>query len=104
MVRFNNPAPSHAELTNGNGASHGPSSHATLPLDQLPVGQRATIVALKEESTYLYLLRLGLVVGAEIELLRSLSRGSIRIFRIDNGELALRSEGAHGITVRMQTP
>jgi Fe2+ transport system protein FeoA len=73
-----------------------------MPLDQLPVGRRAMIVALKEESAYLYLLRLGLVVGAEIELVRSLSRGSIRIFRVDNGELALRSEGARGITVRIE--
>ena len=78
------------------------SAGETMPLDHLPVGRRARIVALKDDSAYLYLLRLGLVVGAEIELLRSLSRGSIRVFRIDNGELALRSEGASGITVRLE--
>jgi len=78
------------------------STGELLPLDRLPVGRRARIVALKDDSAYLYLLRLGLVVGAEIELLRSLSRGSIMIFRVDNAELALRDEGASGITVRLE--
>jgi Fe2+ transport system protein FeoA len=78
------------------------SAGELMPLDRLPVGRRARIVALKDDSAYLYLLRLGLVVGAEIELLRSLSRGSIMIFRVDNGELALRNEGASGITVKME--
>jgi Fe2+ transport system protein FeoA len=89
------------QLTSAEEPTHSQSDEL-MPLDRLPVGRRATIVALKDDSAYLYLLRLGLVVGAEIELLRSLSRGSIRIFRIDNGELALRSEGASGITVRME--
>lgn len=74
----------------------------TLPLDKLPAGHRAVIVSLKDEFALLYLLRLGLVVGAEVELVRSLSRGSIRIFRVDSGELALRSEAASGITVRLE--
>ncbi len=75
-----------------------------MPLDQLPVGVPAVIVSLKDEFAYLYLLRLGLVVGAEVELVRSLSRGSIKIFRVDSGELALRSEAARGIAVRVARP
>ncbi len=74
-----------------------------MPLDKLPVGSRAIIISLKDEFAYLYLLRLGLVVGAEVELVRSISRGSIKIFRVDSGELALRSEAASGITVRIDT-
>ena len=75
-----------------------------FPLDQLAVGHRAVIVSLKDEFAYLYLLRLGLVVGAEVELVRAVSRGSIRVFRVDSGELALRSDAASGISVRLLSP
>jgi Fe2+ transport system protein FeoA len=77
-----------------------PEQQPSILLDELQVGERATIVWLKEESAFLYLLRLGLIVGAEVELVRRVSRGRIKVFRVDSGELALRSESAQGIRVR----
>jgi ferrous iron transport protein A len=73
-----------------------------LSLEDLPVGGRGVIVSVKDEFAYLYLLRLGLIVGAEVELVRVVSRGTMRIVRVDSGELALRSESARGITVRLE--
>jgi len=35
-------------------------------------------------------------------LVRAVSRGRMRIVRVDSGELALRSESARGILVRME--
>lgn len=81
-------------------AAQHPAPAQPISLDKLPLRGRGTIIALREESAYLYLLRLGLVVGAEVELVRSVSRGTIKIFRVDSGELALRNEFARGITVR----
>ena len=75
---------------------------ALVSLEDLPVGARGVIVSVKDEFAYLYLLRLGLVPGAEVELVRIVSRGTMRILRVDSGELALRSESARGITVRLE--
>jgi Fe2+ transport system protein FeoA len=84
-------------------ASTAPATHDDLvSLEDLPVGGRGVIVSVKDEFAYLYLLRLGLIVGAEVELVRAVSRGRMRIVRVDSGELALRSESARGILVRME--
>jgi Fe2+ transport system protein FeoA len=73
-----------------------------VALDALPVGRRGVVVSLEDEYTCLYLLRFGLTVGAEVELVRAVSGGTMMVFRIDSGELALRREAARGITVRME--
>jgi Fe2+ transport system protein FeoA len=73
-----------------------------VSLEDLPIGGRGVIVSVKDEFAYLYLLRLGLVVGAEVELVRAVSRGRMRIVRVDSGELALRSDSARGIIVRLE--
>jgi Fe2+ transport system protein FeoA len=79
-----------------------PRPETIVSLEDLPVGARGVIVSVKDEFAYLYLLRLGLIVGAEVELVRAVSRGRMRIVRVDSGELALRSESARGILVRME--
>lgn len=84
------------------GAPTAPAHEGLVSLEDLPVGGRGVIVSVKDEFAYLYLLRLGLVVGAEVELVRAVSRGRMRIVRVDSGELALRSESARGILVRME--
>jgi Fe2+ transport system protein FeoA len=79
------------------------TSEVLVSLEDLPVGGRGVIVSVKDEFAYLFLLRLGLVVGAEVELVRAVSRGRMRIVRVDSGELALRSDSARGIIVRLES-
>jgi ferrous iron transport protein A len=93
--------PAIASKPDSSNTNPGPQENL-VSLEDLPVGRRGVIVSLKDEFAYLYLLRLGLVPGAEVELVRIVSRGTMRILRVDSGELALRSESARGITVRLE--
>jgi len=74
----------------------------SLPLGDLPLGSKSTIVELSlPASAQEYLMRLGFVPGTEVEVLRKLPfRGPV-ICRTQGTDTAIRRDVAERICVRM---
>jgi Fe2+ transport system protein FeoA len=73
-----------------------------LHLAELNRGEKATVVGVAQGEAYCQLCSLGLNSGAEVEIVRTLSRKSILIVRVDGFDIALRGETAETIKIRQE--
>jgi len=71
-------------------------------LAELQQGDTATVLGVAQGEAYCQLCALGLNAGAEVELVRSLSRKSLLIIRVDGFDIALRNETARTVKIRME--
>ena len=71
-----------------------------MHLAELDRGDRATVVGVAQGEQYCQLCSLGLNVGAEVEVVRHLSRRSMLIVRVDGFDIALREGTAAMVKVR----
>jgi ferrous iron transport protein A len=66
-------------------------------------GQKATVVGVAQGEAFCHLCSLGLSSGAEVELVRTLSRRSLLIVRVDDGsDIALRGDAASTVKIRAE--
>ena len=72
----------------------------SLHLAELEKGDRAVVTGVAQGEAYCQLCALGLNSGAEVELVRLLSRKSLLIVRVDGVDVALRRETAATIRIR----
>ena len=71
-----------------------------IPLDQLHLGQRATITALHgDDGLVQRLLEMGLFEGEEVEVIGFAPLGDPMEIRLGNARLSLRRQEAAGISV-----
>lgn len=71
-----------------------------LHLAELNRGERATVIGVAQGEAFCQLCSLGLNSGAEVELVRSLSRKSLLIVRVDGFDIALRGETAATVKIK----
>ena len=71
-----------------------------MHLAELVRGERATVIGVAKGDQYCQLCSLGLNVGAEVQIVRHLSRGSMLIVRVDGFDIALRDQTAATVKVR----
>ncbi len=71
-----------------------------LHLAELNRGERATVIGVAQGEAFCQLCSLGLNSGAEVELVRSLSRRSLLIVRVDGFDIALRDETAATVKIK----
>jgi Fe2+ transport system protein FeoA len=73
-----------------------------LHLAELSRGERAVVVGVAQGDAYCQLCSLGLNVGAEVEIVRTLSGRSLLIVRVDGFDIALRDETAQTVKIRQE--
>ena len=71
-----------------------------LHLAELNRGERATVIGVAQGEAFCQLCSLGLNSGAEVELVRTLSRKSLLIVRVDGFDIALRGETAATVKIK----
>ncbi len=71
-----------------------------MHLAELNRGERATVIGVAQGEAFCHLCSLGLNSGAEVELVRSLSRNSLLIVRVDGFDIALRGDTAQTVKIR----
>lgn len=71
-----------------------------MHLAELKLGEKATVLGVAQGEAYCHLCALGLNTGAEVELVRSLSRRTLLIIRVDGFDIALRDETASTVKIR----
>jgi Fe2+ transport system protein FeoA len=71
-----------------------------LHLAELNRGERATVIGVAQGEAFCQLCSLGLNSGAEVEIVRTLSRRSLMIVRVDGFDVALRGETAQTVKIR----
>ncbi len=71
-----------------------------MHLAELERGKRAVVTGVASSEAYCQLCSLGLNSGAEVEVVRTLSRRSMLVVRVDGFDIALRHETAATIKVR----
>ncbi len=71
-----------------------------MHLAELNTGQRATVTGVAQGDAFCQLCGLGVVAGAEVEIVRHLSRKSMLIVRVDGSDVALRDGTATLVKVR----
>lgn len=73
---------------------------AVLELADLPVGETGTVESIQLEGKLRsYVMRFGLVEGAQVLVVRRVPLGSLRVYRVGQSEVALRPETAKQILV-----
>jgi Fe2+ transport system protein FeoA len=73
---------------------------AALHLGELERGQRATVIGVAQGEAFCHLCSLGLSSGAEVEIVRTLSRKTLLIVRVDGSDIALRKDAASTVKIR----
>lgn len=71
-----------------------------MHLAELKHGEKATVLGVAQGEAYCHLCALGLNAGAEVELVRSLSRKTLLIVRVDGFDIALRGDTASTVKIR----
>lgn len=71
-----------------------------MHLAELNRGERATVIGVAQGEAFCQLCSLGLNAGAEVELVRSLSRKSVLVVRVDGFDLALRRDTAATVKIK----
>lgn len=72
----------------------------TLHLAELNPGQKAVITGVAQGEAFCQLCGLGVIAGAEVEVVRQLSCRSMLIIRVDGSDIALREGTANTVKVR----
>jgi len=72
-------------------------------LAELKHGEKATVLGVAQGEAYCHLCALGLNAGAEVEVVRTLSRRTVLIVRVDGFDIALRGETASTVKIRMES-
>lgn len=70
-----------------------------MHLAELKQGDKATVIGVAQGEAFCHLCSLGLNAGAEVEIVRSLSRRSMLIVRVDGSDIALRTQTASHVKV-----
>lgn len=73
-----------------------------MHLAELQRGERATVIGVSQGEAFCQLCSLGLNSGADVEVVRSLSRRSLLIVRVDGSDIALRRETAETVKIRSE--
>lgn len=73
-----------------------------MHLAELGRGKRGVVTGVVQSEAYCQLCSLGLNSGAEVELIRFLSSGSLVIVRVDGADIALRCETAATVKIRAE--
>ena len=73
-----------------------------MHLAELNRGEKAVVIGVAQGEAYCHLCSLGLNSGAEVELVRSLSRRSVLIVRVDGFDIALRGDTAETVKIRQE--
>ncbi len=71
-----------------------------MHLAELARGQKAVITGVAQGAAFCQLCGLGMVAGAEVEIVRALSAKTMLIVRVDGSDVALRDGTASTIKVR----
>lgn len=71
-----------------------------LHLAELSKGERALVTGVAQSEAHCQLCGLGVVPGAEVEIVRQLSRKTMLIVRVDGSDVALRHDTASTVTIR----
>ena len=71
-----------------------------MHLGELEQGRSATVVGIAQGEGFCHLCSLGLNVGAQVEVVRRLSRGRVLVVRVDGADVALRDGTAATVKVR----
>ncbi len=71
-----------------------------LHLAELRAGQKAVVTGVAAGDAFCQLCGLGVVAGAEVEIVRSLSRRRMLVVRVDGSDVALRDGTASTVKVR----
>ncbi|WP_047488247.1 FeoA family protein [Terriglobus sp. TAA 43] len=74
-----------------------------MHLAELKHGEKATVLGVAQGEAYCHLCALGLNTGAEVEVVRTLSRRTVLIVRVDGFDIALRGETASTVKIRMES-
>jgi Fe2+ transport system protein FeoA len=73
-----------------------------VPLSALQRHHRGVVTHVDPSESSCHLQCLGFTEGGEVELVRTLSRGAVMIFRVDGADVALRRETAASIRIRTE--
>ena len=73
-----------------------------LHLAELSTGEKAVVTGVAISEAHCQLCGLGVVPGAEVEIVRHLSRKTMLIVRVDGSDVALRE--ATALTVKIRRP
>lgn len=76
---------------------------SSISLDSVQPGESCIVSSVAESSCICQLRCLGVVEGAMLDLIRSVSRGRLLILRVDGADMALRREVAATIQVRLRS-
>lgn len=71
-----------------------------MHLAELNPGQKAVITGVAQGEAFCQLCGLGVIAGAEVEVIRQLSRRTMLIIRVDGSDVALRDGTASTVKVR----
>ncbi len=74
-----------------------------VQLNKIRQGERCTVLSVEESSCLCQLRCLGVVEGAELELVRGVSGGRLIILRVDGADVAVRRDVAATIRVRARS-
>lgn len=74
-----------------------------MHLAELKHGEKATVLGVAQGEAYCHLCALGLNAGAEVEVVRTLSRRTVLIIRVDGFDIALRGETASTVKIRVES-
>jgi len=69
-------------------------------LAELNPGQKAVVTGVAQGEAFCQLCGLGVIAGAEVEVVRQLSRRAMLIVRVDGSDVALRDRTASTVKVR----
>lgn len=70
-----------------------------MHLAELKQGDKATVIGVAQGEAFCHLCSLGLNAGAEVEIVRQLSRRSMLIVRVDGSDIALRTQTAASVKI-----
>lgn len=73
-----------------------------MHLAELKKGDKATVIGVAQGDTFCHLCSLGLNAGAEVEVIRHLSRRSMLIVRVDGSDIALRAQTAASVKIAQE--
>ncbi len=72
----------------------------SLHLAELTQGQKAVVTGVAQGEAFCQLCGLGVIAGAEVEIVRQLSRRNMLVVRVDGSDMAVTSVTASTIKVR----
>ncbi len=73
-----------------------------MHLAELSTGEKAVITGVAQSEAHCQLCGLGVIPGAEVEVVRHLSRKTMLIVRVDGSDVALREATAITVKIRRQ--